>query len=208
MGSNRYDGLDLSTVKYIKKKAGQLIGRAGLVEGDREDLEQELVLDLLVRIPQYDPTKSSRNTFIRQLVEHKIASLLKFLEAGCRDYRCSAGSLDEHDGTCDGNETPPVLNEPSYRHDCLLAAQREEELQCLQQDIAKILATVPPHLQDLCVQLQQFTISEVSRETKISRDQLYQSIMKLRIYFKSMSQKQGCGQKNADTFCRAPVDKN
>jgi len=48
MGSeNRYPGLDEFAVKLIKRKARQLAGRAGFLQADRQDLEQEMAMDLL-----------------------------------------------------------------------------------------------------------------------------------------------------------------
>ena len=44
---NRYDGIDDYAVRLIKHKARQLIGSAGFTESDRDDLEQDLMLDLL-----------------------------------------------------------------------------------------------------------------------------------------------------------------
>ena len=46
---NKYEGLDAYAVRLIKHKARQLVGRAGFVEADRHDLEQDLVIDLIGR---------------------------------------------------------------------------------------------------------------------------------------------------------------
>jgi len=66
MGSNnRYDGLDEYAVKLIKHKARQLVGRAGFVDADRHDLEQDMVIDLLRRLPRFDPTLASASAPVR-----------------------------------------------------------------------------------------------------------------------------------------------
>ena len=39
----------------IRNKARQLIGKYGFTPDDYEDLEQEMILDLLVRLPKFDP---------------------------------------------------------------------------------------------------------------------------------------------------------
>ena len=43
----RYEGIDEYAVRIIKYKARQLVGRVGFTESDREDLEQEMILDLI-----------------------------------------------------------------------------------------------------------------------------------------------------------------
>jgi len=65
---NRYQGIDDYAVQLIKYKARQLVGRVGFTESDREDLEQEMVLDLLRRLPKFDPKRAGRNTFIARIV--------------------------------------------------------------------------------------------------------------------------------------------
>ena len=60
----------------------QALMRAGFVEADRHDLEQEMVLDLLRRLPRFDARLSKRETFITRIVEHRIATLIESQRAG------------------------------------------------------------------------------------------------------------------------------
>ena len=70
MRRNKYDeGIDPYAVEIIRFKARQLVGQAGFTVADREDLEQELILDLLRRMPKYDSKRAKRNTFIARMVE-------------------------------------------------------------------------------------------------------------------------------------------
>jgi hypothetical protein len=41
-----------------KFKARQLVGRVGLTESDREDLEQEMILTCSQRLPKYNPDRA------------------------------------------------------------------------------------------------------------------------------------------------------
>ena len=65
---NSYPGLDDFAVKLIKRKARQLAGRVGFLHADRQDLEQEMALDLLLRLPHFDPTLATRETFVARLI--------------------------------------------------------------------------------------------------------------------------------------------
>ena len=95
MGRNKYDDIDPYAVEIIRLKARQLVGQAGFTASDRDDLEQELILDLLRRLPKYDPSRAKRNTFIARVVEHKIANLIEAQTAHKRDYRRCPCSLNE-----------------------------------------------------------------------------------------------------------------
>jgi RNA polymerase sigma-70 factor (ECF subfamily) len=185
MGSNRYDGLDDYAVKLIRHKARQLVGRAGLVEADRPDLEQELALDLLRRLPRFDAARAGRNTFIARIVEHRVATIMEAQTAGVRDYRRVAGSLDERRPGDDGPSAdgPPVLDQHEYRRETIAAARRDEDLHGLRRELAEAIAALPPDLRDLCQRLRDSSVSEVSRETGVPRSTLYDAIGKVRDRF-------------------------
>lgn len=185
MGNNRYEGLDGYAVKLIRHKARQLIGRAGLVDADRDDLEQDMAIDLLRRLPRFDPTRAKRETFIARVVEHRVATIIEGQKAGLRDYRRVAGSLDERHEGADGSigDSAPVLDQDTYRRETLAAANRDEDLHALRQDLEKAIGDLPPDLRDLCARLLTSSVSEVSRETGVPRGTVYESIQKLRTRF-------------------------
>jgi RNA polymerase sigma-70 factor (ECF subfamily) len=82
---NRYQDIDDYAVRIIKHKARQLIGRYGLTIFDREDLEQELMIDLLQRMRHFNPAKAKKSTFMARIVERHVATLLEARHARCRD---------------------------------------------------------------------------------------------------------------------------
>ena len=117
----RYEGIDEYAVRIIKYKARQLVGRVGFTESDREDLEQEMMLDLLQRLPKYNPDRAQRNTFIARVVEHKIATIIEARKAGLRDYRLCRCSLDDRfeygeyeDSFC--IERMEIIDQEDYLH--------------------------------------------------------------------------------------------
>jgi len=185
MGSNnKYDGLDAYAISIIRRKASQLVRRRGFVEADREDLEQDLLADLERRLPQYDPTKAKRTTFIVRVIEHRVATIIESRKAGLRDYRREAGSLDErrlHRGVA--ADEPPVLTHESYRQKLRAAARQDEERLSLQLDLTRVIGTLPPEQRALCRRLVTSTVSEVSRETGVPRSTLYGSVHKIRKCF-------------------------
>lgn len=182
---NKYEGLDAYAVKIIRHKARQLVGSAGFVAADRHDLEQELAVDLLRRLPRFDPALAKRETFIARIVEHQVATLVESQKAGVRDYRCCAGSLDDRrpDDEGETSETPPALDNDEYRRETVARSRRDEELGELRRDLNKVLAELPTDLQSLCLRLLTSTVSDVSRETGVPRGTVYEAIGKLRTRF-------------------------
>jgi len=99
---NRYDRIEQEAVLLVRSKARQLVGRYGFTASDREDIEQELMLDLLQRLPRFDPSRAKRKTFINRVVDNAVASLVKRQKAEKRDYRRNGGSLSKDVEAPDG----------------------------------------------------------------------------------------------------------
>ncbi len=189
MGSiNHCEGIDEYAVQIIKFKAKQLVGRVGLTDSDREDLEQEMILDLLQRLPKYDPARAQRNTFIARVVDHKIATIIEARKAGLRDYRLCRCSLDDRfeygeyeDGFC--IERMEIIDQEDYLMRTGKISRPPSELRDLSIDVRQAIEKLPPELRELCRRLDTDTVTEISRDTGIPRGTIYESIKKLRAIF-------------------------
>ena len=103
MGNSKKCGLNEYAANLIRYKAQQLIGKCGLTPDDYEDLMQEMTLDLLQRLPKFDPTKAKRNTFIARIIDHKVSTIIRHCTQEKRDYRrtCSLNEpIEDRDGAC------------------------------------------------------------------------------------------------------------
>jgi len=186
MGSiNHCEGIDEYAVQIIKFKAKQLVGRVGLTDSDREDLEQEMILDLLQRLPKYNPDRAQRNTFIARVVEHKIATIIEARKAGLRDYRLCNCSLnerleDEEGGSVERMET---IDQEDYLRLTAGLSRPVSELHDLSLDVRQAIKNLSPELRELCRRLNVNTITELSHDTGIPRGTIYESIKKLRAFF-------------------------
>ena len=106
MGSrSRDEGVDRDVVRIIKHKARTLVGSYGFVEDDRQDLEQDLTLDVLRRLAKFDPARAQLATFVSRLVDHRIANIIEERTAQKRDYRLCTRSLNEPVNEEDGEPT-------------------------------------------------------------------------------------------------------
>lgn len=70
------DCFDEFTIRFIRSKVRQLIGRAGLTEADRDDLLQEFALDLIQRRQQFDPRFGTWEAFVVVVCENRLATIL------------------------------------------------------------------------------------------------------------------------------------
>ena len=182
---NQYEGIDAYAVWLIRYKARQLVGQAGFTASDRDDLEQELILDLLGRLPKYDPRRARRNTFIARVVEHRIATLIEARKAGIRDYRRCRCSLNDRFEDEEGRsvERSETLDQEDYLLRTGAQSRPSEELSALAIDMAAVFEGLPSGLRDLCRRLGTETVTEISRDTGIPRGTIYESIRKLREIF-------------------------
>ena len=163
MDINYTNGLfDDYELTVIRIKSRNLIGKAGFLPDDLEDIRQEIILDLLQRLPKYDPSKSSRHTFINDLVDNKIANLIEEKNAALRDYHNSPARLDEPANT---NPIPTLDYESATENVSLRdGVMSDFELFELREDIIRMLEKLPPHLRDVCIRLLQDNICTVAKE--------------------------------------------
>ena len=186
MGFDKHDdGIDPYAVRLIKYKARRLIGQAGFSASDRDDLEQEMILDLLRRLPKYNPERAQLNTFIARVVEHKIATLIEARKAGIRDYRRCRCSLNDWFEDEEGRSVERVdtFDQEDYLLRTGAQSRPSDELSALAIDVAAVLEGLPPELRDLCQRLEAETVTEISRDTGVPRGTIYESIKKLREIF-------------------------
>ena len=166
---------------FIECKTRQLVGKYGFRKRDREDIEQELYLDVLQRLENFDSSKAKLATFIQRVVEHKIADLLR--------QRCSDKAMAERTalslsmtvekdrstgreitlGDCITNEQYDgfVRNRTRYRLE-------EHELAM---DVHEVLAKLPERLRTACELLMEGrSVAETGRVMDMKHATFYEQI--------------------------------
>jgi RNA polymerase sigma-70 factor (ECF subfamily) len=152
----------------IRRKAGQLIGRAGLTRQDTADLEQELLLHLLERLPGIACHRTYPEALVLTVLYRAAANVLRSRRAAKRDYR-RARPLHP------GDEARAVRAGSGGRG--------AEQLAELAGDVAAVLITLPPEERDLAERLTRQSLAEVARETGVARTTLYGAVRRLRVRF-------------------------
>jgi len=70
-------GIDRRVLRNISFQASRLHRHNAIPGLSAEDIEQELLLDLLVRSDAYDPARAAFTTFADRIVTHRIADLVR-----------------------------------------------------------------------------------------------------------------------------------
>jgi len=180
---DRLPDLDDHAATVIFFKARQLKGRAGWTRSDREDIEQDLRIDLLRRLPRFDPARGTRRSFVRHVVEKRVCTLLEGRKAAMRDYR-RHGSLDEEveDGEGGSESRGDTLDAAECRERLGLPVPDEETALNLRLDLEAALRSLPPLLRDLSDRLRTATPSELARASGVPRTTLLERMGRIRAH--------------------------
>lgn len=183
---NSVAGLVLGDFEFgiIKKKARQLVGRAGFKHQDLEDLEQELMLRLIQGLQSYNSEIAHQKCFVTAVVERTVATILRDARAGKRDHGelLSLDVLVEVTG-----ESPTRLgntigdreqNRRRGRH-----PRTTEELQTLSSDLAAVIGSLPEDQQQLAENLKSESIAGSARDLGIPRTTLNDAVRRLQTRF-------------------------
>ena len=180
-------GINNYAEDLIHHKTRQLIGTAGFTKDDVEDLEQEMRLDLLERLPKFDLSKGTYNTFVSRLVERKICNLIRHRTQEMRDFRCEEGSI--HDVVkCGDEKVEHIETITQDEHDFRWGkySRPAEDRMDLRLDISMVLPKLPPKLRKPAELLQIMSITAAARKLGIPRSTLYDRIARLRRIFEKV----------------------
>jgi RNA polymerase sigma-70 factor (ECF subfamily) len=177
--------LDAEAFQIIRRKALQLIGRAGVSTDDREDIEGDLTLHVLEQLAKFDPTRGRLGAFVTRVVEHKAEDILDARCTARRDYRLDVCSLSDTVQSANGEEVSieDIAHEDAVRSQHSVGELSLEEQVARKVDLERLLAHLPAEQQDLCRRLMSATISEVAAALGVPRTTLYGPLARLRAIF-------------------------
>ena len=183
MGSeNRFDGIDDYAADLIRYKARQLVRRPEFSPSDQEDLEQEMVLDLLRRLPRYDPRRAQRSTFIARIVEHKIATLIEYQRAAKRDSDRQGPSLNRDIADGEGHTTDAIqaVDQEAYLKRLGIEFRPQRDRADLRLDLEDALRRLPDDLRSLCEMLRSMSVQEIAKAVGMPRPSVYDAIKRVK----------------------------
>ncbi|MHB1002024.1 MAG: sigma factor [Armatimonadota bacterium] len=182
MGQNKEKADFNYAMRLIEFKVKSLIGEFGFLEDDKEDLQQELLVHLLERLPRYDPARAAMRTFIDRLLDNKIRSMIKRRQNKKHDYSIESVSLSQIIGS--GDSDLLLLEEIIDYEDCMLlngwiTSTKTEQID-LKFEVESILSLLPDDLRSLCDHLKTKSITEIIKETGEDRNRINHKIRKIR----------------------------
>lgn len=173
--SNRYDSFSPIIISLIREKSQELIKHEAFFTSDLEDIEQELMINLLEKLDKVD-VKYSLFSFAKRIIDNKAKQLLRHKLTKKR-YVTAKSSSAEYSG-----------DKYQFNIDDVIDICYEEKIKNLEQkiDLSKLASELPADLANLLSALQKKSISELSRDSNISRKKLYKDLNKLKKHFQNI----------------------
>jgi RNA polymerase sigma-70 factor (ECF subfamily) len=169
----------------IRRKARELCRLSAFQNCDRTDIEQELRLVLVKRLPKFDASIAHFNAFVTTVVERFCASLIEHQTAKSRSPKRNGGSLNQ---TCTGAEgkVSQAANQIEESHTSNRTGVRmrsKAQLFDLETDVASVIGDLPDEMQDLCERLKHDSVTKVAEDLGLARSTLRYRIEQMRARF-------------------------
>jgi len=167
--------------RFIRKIAARMVGQTGLLEADIPDLEQGLWLELLSRIPRYNPDRGGPRAFITLVVRNKRASILKARLAAKRGGGCPCLSLNKEIEGDDGEtaEMQEGISEDDYLRRTRGAVRSAEDRRDLALDLRRLIESLQPRDRVVCLLLIDRDVRNVARVVGMPRSTLRDLVKRL-----------------------------
>jgi DNA-directed RNA polymerase specialized sigma24 family protein len=162
------DGL---ATRCIRRKAAAMLGWVGFTRLDAEDIEQELTLAVIQRLPKYDQTRSRMITYISSVVRVAALALIRRRRTAKRNHGRKPVSLDapRQPGRSRTLTRAQSTGQAQARRHRKIATRSEVETVAMQHDVAVAVAALEPDLASVCSDLMSGRRRQVSNEC---RDQI------------------------------------
>ncbi|GMV84108.1 MAG: hypothetical protein AMXMBFR7_52920 [Planctomycetota bacterium] len=168
--------LEVFALELIRRKARQLVGKAGITKQDVEDVAQDLYLDFWRGMRRCDASHACARHFVRKLVRHSISRVLRSrlaIKRGCGRIFRSQHAPERPFGqtVAERLATLPDPSNPDGRADERKAV------------ITETLDRLDPNLRPLCEMLKVMSIAEAAAHLRMNRANLYRQVRRLRTAF-------------------------
>ena len=185
MAHDRKEDILRFAFRHVSFKARHLIGTYGFTENDIDDIKQELLLDLLERIDDFDPEKGTPATFVARIVERRIANMIRYKTQELRDYRRVSCSLDERVRDESGRMVYrySTISSEEVRRRMGRSYRSEYEEVEIRLDNETVLDSLPSELQRTAELMRHHSMKETADILRVHRSTVYFRILRLRDFF-------------------------
>lgn len=175
---------DIETIiSEANTAARRLRRRLGLPACDREDLGQDLLIDLLRRLPAFDPARGSIGAFAGLVLRNQSSRIAIRI---MRERRAQGGGLLSLDAPSGGDDQRPLAETigedeglSAWHGQATSAHASTEQHQAVQTAMSRL----PPEDRRLCAALAHRPVSALVSEGFGSRSALYRRLADLRHVF-------------------------
>ena len=156
------DGL---ATRCIRRKAAAMLGWVGFKRLDAEDIEQELALAVIQRLPDYDPSRARLITFISNVVRVAALALIRRRRTAKRNHGRRPVSLDAPRQSGGALTRAQSTGQAQARRHRKVAPRSDVEAFALQHDVAAAVVTLEPDLAEACEVLMSGRRRQMSTES-------------------------------------------
>jgi RNA polymerase sigma-70 factor (ECF subfamily) len=160
--------------------ARRLHRKLALPAADLDDLRQDLLVDLICRLPGFDARRGSIGAFASIVLRNQSARIAMQTH---RQRRAQGGTLASLDAPIAGGSEP--LGHALTEADGLVAWHGQHRCAAedaeLRHDLARALGALPEEARTLCAALGTCAIADLVRRDGISRSALYRRLARLRL---------------------------
>jgi RNA polymerase sigma-70 factor (ECF subfamily) len=179
--SHRLALADLDAVHSIARcQARRLCRTLGRPDHEREDIEQDMLLDLLTRLPSFDPARGTLAAFATVCFQHRASRLATRLRREQRERH--AASLDD---AVPGQEEALTLADiiPESAGYAAWCGQQTDAVAALERrlDLDRAGAIIDQRDHCICASLTQSTPHELGKQGPLPRSALYRRIGEMRL---------------------------
>lgn len=189
MSANQKQQCELSdyAIRHIRHRVRQLARTEGFAAQDIEDIRQDLIVDLLKRLPKFDPSKATCNMFVARIIDRKVAALIRDRNCEKRNPRREECSLNECVDDGKGGSVERIQTIAADETDRWLGrqARSDQETAELALDVEEVLKRLPDNLRRLCEFLKTGSIADAARAMGVPRTTLHDHVKQLREVFEA-----------------------
>jgi RNA polymerase sigma-70 factor (ECF subfamily) len=160
----------------------RLATRLGLSSADREDMQQELLLDLLERAPRFDPQRSCANTYTGVVSQHRavevLDALMKDRARMCLFSGCSKAAndpqMDEPEQYFDDNLVPIWADETDLIGDHMALLDLDKARKSMSDEQVEFFDLLHAHLD----------LSSACKASSVSSATFYRRVNELQMHLR------------------------
>ena len=171
--------------RFICKKVDLLVRRHGFPRSERESLLQDFACNLHARRAKFDSTIATWEAFVVVVCENHFANLLEHRGAAMRSRERERGSLNDQIRDTAGKWTEvgdTIPDSQRSRHAARYYRTNEEQWE-LQQDMAEVMASMPPRMRKVCEMLMSGSKTAAAADLKMSQWALYETLERILVRF-------------------------